>query len=37
MSFHLVVIDRAGTIRNDYGASLTLDSIPAAIDPLLKP
>ena len=38
---HLFVIDGAGMIRNDYGdtdgASLTLDAISAAIDPLLKP
>ena len=38
---HLFVIDGDGMIRNDYGAtddaSLTLDKISAAIDPLLKP
>ena len=38
---HLFVIDGNGTIRNDYGAtddaSLTLDVISAAIDPLLVP
>jgi peroxiredoxin len=38
---HLFVVDGVGTIRNDYGytddASLTLDALSAAIDPLLKP
>lgn len=38
---HLFVIDAAGMIRNDYGAtddaSLTLDAISAAIDRLLVP
>jgi peroxiredoxin len=38
---HLFVIDGDGMIRNDYGytddASLTLDALSAAIDPLLKP
>ena len=38
---HLFVIDGTGMIRDDYGnaddASLTLNALSAAIDPLLKP